>query len=717
MEENKYTYKEAKTSFGLIDKRQHELVTHNEFNKYINEFNTQGNHQDDALVELYGVANNHDTRLEAAEQTIEEHSTTLANHEQRVTQAEETLVEHGRRITTTEEKNDSQDEIIQRMNERLKVVEDDNADFKVVTVFANNIQKVESFVAKASQRTFTLTLASYIPGQNRLQVFVDGVQQTVNDGFTELDSRTFQFTEGLNAGMKVTAHYFTEEASDDLTQIMDTIKDGPAILDGLIAKGEQLKADSILVQDTEPLPSDNCDIWFDTSEDDDTTLDKWDITSVEGHILAREIEQTNAQLSDFRTKTTGFINIKSYEEYVVNNDWYNAITQALYDLDNKGKLYFPNGEYLISEPIKIYGASHYTKTGITLEGESKAGVVIKCMDAMECVLDIAPDNIHYYNINLSNIYFNGEDKAEDGIRCVGMLAKSTWQDLMVRGKECGIRFNSDIWQNKFTNLMIYGGNYGVFMNAHGTSNSFTACFVYGTKIIGWQLSGTYTFIDNVACDDNLGTAYLFRFCDITIGSLGNETSHGDKTIDVVNGRVSLMNATIFSTKLKDGYVGIKCHDGYISVDQLVFNAPNDFTCENGKMYEFGTLADIKINYISNNHVTFTGLQTGEGVNKLKIDGLNARVDGVQVRPYLGNVNRLEKTTPNMPFTLPNVAITWCDDHPNTVDGNDVQWQQPFPKGTLYICKKPKNNIVCYLRTDDSATATRDCTWLKIVGTL
>ena len=55
MKENKYVYKEAKTSFGQIDKRQHELVTHVEFNKYINEFLTQGNHQDDALVEMYGV--------------------------------------------------------------------------------------------------------------------------------------------------------------------------------------------------------------------------------------------------------------------------------------------------------------------------------------------------------------------------------------------------------------------------------------------------------------------------------------------------------------------------------------------------------------------------------------------------------------------------------------------------------------------------------------
>ena len=312
MKENKYVYKEAKTSFGQIDKRQHELVTHVEFNKYINEFLTQGNHQDDALVEMYGVASEHETRLETAEDTLVNHTKQLVNHEMRVTKAEGTLVTHDNRITHNTNMNNAQDEVINNLNERLKVVEDNNADFKVVTVFANNVQKVETFVAQAGQRNFRLNLASYIPGQNRLAVYVNGVQQTINDGFVEVDSRTFQFTEGLAEGMKVTAHYFTEETSDDLTDIMETIKEGPAILEGLITNGEsrvnefiqsgettingflsegereveelvtkgesafdtlvqkaeQVKADSILVQPTKPKPSDNCDIWFDTSEDD-----------------------------------------------------------------------------------------------------------------------------------------------------------------------------------------------------------------------------------------------------------------------------------------------------------------------------------------------------------------------------------------------------------------------------------------------------------------
>ena len=291
MKENKYVYKEAKTSFGQIDKRQHELVTHVEFNKYINEFLTQGNHQDDALVEMYGVASEHETRLETAEDTLVNHTKQLVNHEMRVTKAEGTLVNHDNRITHNTNMNNAQDEVINNLNERLKVVEDNNADFKVVTVFANNVQKVETFVAQAGQRNFRLNLASYIPGQNRLAVYVDGIQQTINDGFIELDSRTFQFTEGLTEGMKVTAHYFTEEASDDLTDILESIVNGPAILDELIQKGEQLKADSILVQDTKPLPEDNCDIWFDTSDGGFFVIEDSLIQSTEGLALAKGVSE------------------------------------------------------------------------------------------------------------------------------------------------------------------------------------------------------------------------------------------------------------------------------------------------------------------------------------------------------------------------------------------------------------------------------------------
>ena len=43
--------------------------------------------------------------------------------------------------------------------------------------------------------------------------------------------------------------------------------------------------------------------------------------------------QTNAQLSDVETHTSGYVNLKSYSHLVVNNDWTEAIKQALRDSD------------------------------------------------------------------------------------------------------------------------------------------------------------------------------------------------------------------------------------------------------------------------------------------------------------------------------------------------------------------------------------------------
>ena len=306
--------------------RDGETVTASEFNKIKDIFPEAINHIEDTLrdgqrlVDIENVNKEQDERLDSHDEQQAQTDQHLEQLDTRCDEQDEVLADHEARITTATSENSRQDEVISNINERLREVEDNNADIKIVTVFANNIQKVETFVASEGQQEFQLKKGHYIPGQNRIQMFVDGVQQTLDDGFMEINSATIRFTEPLKAGMKVTAHYFTEEASDDLTDIMETIKEGPAILEGLIQNGEsrvnefiqsgettingflsegereveelvtkgenafdtlvqraeQVKADSILVQSTKPLPSDNCDIWFDTSEDDFLTLQDYE---------------------------------------------------------------------------------------------------------------------------------------------------------------------------------------------------------------------------------------------------------------------------------------------------------------------------------------------------------------------------------------------------------------------------------------------------------
>lgn len=403
-------------------------------------------------------------------------------------------------------------------------------------------------------------------------------------------------------------------------------------------------------------------------------------------------------------KTRGVKNLHEYIDLAQEEDWTLPFKKAISEVEDGGKLFIPSGHYIINDVVIIEGASHYTKGGITIEGEDKANTVIECGKELVDFIKLNNSKMKGYNITLKNLHIKA-DKCMNAISCVGSIAKSSFNHLIISGIDHCILFKEDIWQNQLNDLMLYGVNHGITMEKHGTSNKMSNIFVYGTKKIGYQLSGTYTFLDNLACDDNEGVAYYFRFCDITVGSLGNETVKGEKIIHTTNGRVSILNCTLYTTSLPSNFIGVFCHDGYVGIDQLVINSPSQSTCS-GRLFDFGTLGDIRMNHLSS-AITFTGLSSNGGGNKLSYENISVKVDGTDERPYLGNLND---------SIVKNGVISWCDDNPNTVDGVDVQWQPPFPTGTLIICKKPKNNVVAYLRTDSSAQYNRDCTWLKLTGT-
>jgi hypothetical protein len=72
-----------------------------------------------------------------------------------------------------------------------------------VTISATGAADQESQVATSGQTVFTLTTMTYVPGSNMLSVFIDGVNQILDEAFTETDSTTVTFTEGLHLGANV----------------------------------------------------------------------------------------------------------------------------------------------------------------------------------------------------------------------------------------------------------------------------------------------------------------------------------------------------------------------------------------------------------------------------------------------------------------------------------------------------------------------------------
>ena len=73
-----------------------------------------------------------------------------------------------------------------------------------VTISAGSAtNQQESQIATSGQTVFTLTTMDYLPGSNTLSVFVDGVNQLLGEAFTETNSTTVTFTEGLHVGANV----------------------------------------------------------------------------------------------------------------------------------------------------------------------------------------------------------------------------------------------------------------------------------------------------------------------------------------------------------------------------------------------------------------------------------------------------------------------------------------------------------------------------------
>lgn len=61
----------------------------------------------------------------------------------------------------------------------------------------------EAQTATENQTEFLLNEMTYTPGANMLSVFVDGVNQILDEAFIETNSTTVTFTEGLHVGAKV----------------------------------------------------------------------------------------------------------------------------------------------------------------------------------------------------------------------------------------------------------------------------------------------------------------------------------------------------------------------------------------------------------------------------------------------------------------------------------------------------------------------------------
>lgn len=96
---------------------------------------------------------------------------------------------------------------------------------------------VETYTATAAQTVFTL-VDTYTPGIDALDVYVDGVLQTLTTDYVETDEDTVTFVSGLSAGQVVTFRIrnFTNEGSDSTADLINFTPDNSGIARSVNAK-------------------------------------------------------------------------------------------------------------------------------------------------------------------------------------------------------------------------------------------------------------------------------------------------------------------------------------------------------------------------------------------------------------------------------------------------------------------------------------------------
>ena len=78
-----------------------------------------------------------------------------------------------------------------------------NTGLWISTGGAATSKQVEIATATAGQTVFVLTTMTYTPGENMIDVYIDGVNQVSGTAYTETNSTTITFSAGLHVGAVV----------------------------------------------------------------------------------------------------------------------------------------------------------------------------------------------------------------------------------------------------------------------------------------------------------------------------------------------------------------------------------------------------------------------------------------------------------------------------------------------------------------------------------
>jgi hypothetical protein len=358
-----------------------------------------------------------------------------------------------------------------------------------------------------------------------------------------------------------------------------------------------------------------------------------ELTSVKSRL-----EETNAQLSEKANKYSIFYTTpQDFKSLVVDGDWTEAIQKAL---DCRGTVYIPNGEYMITKPLNVYGGTRVIGESVHPRGSLGARLcasfigeyfinIVKGDDESE--LEYAED------VELNSLYLANWNAVNIGIYSK-QASRLTLSSLYIKQFTNKGVYIEDAWVNTFEKITVIGQGSNVDsvgFDLFGTSYNINNCYVFNCRN-GYKLDINYSTIsacasDHIGNSSNYGIVYDLGGYNTGLLNCGAEQCYGtlvraSERSCHVKGMSSMTHYIKQGYPLFSNYKDDKVCDSLTIEDvSVVFR---DLTTTNGE--KIFSLKPHKINIANIDVKGLSIYQNNQSFEARKINAYEYRVE------YLGN---------------------------------------------------------------------------------
>ena len=323
---------------------------------------------------------------------------------------------------------------------------------------------------------------------------------------------------------------------------------------------------------------------------------------------------TLSKIAEWDSKSSNdlIINLKKYQHLVVDGDWTYAIQEAL---NQRGTIFIPHGEYIISSPLIVYGGTKLigenthprgtigTRLCGTFVGEHLIEIKSGTLDGeLDYAEDVVIEDLTLVNWNQVNkgIYSS-------------VVSRATLSNLYLdKFPVKGIHIE-DSWVTTISKVTAIGQG-SEFENCafdlFGTSCNLSNCYAFNWKN-GYKLNLFYSTVsacasDHIGSESNYGVVYDLKGYNTGLLNCGAEQCYGTLVRASergcnVNGMSAMTHYIDKDHPLFCNYEGDKVSDSFTVNDVSVVFA--NFTSLNGeKIYSWkshnSNRTDISVNRIA-----------------------------------------------------------------------------------------------------------------------